>query len=260
MLRSSALRFKAWKKQVFLALFKFLKLQEKVYFHATDKEEAQSIIKVFGSGLKLAQIEQIPNFPSLPVSGQRLTEAAILPGSFLFIGRIHPIKGLLLALQVLQTIQAPVIFTIAGPIEDTSYWERCRQLISQLPEHIKVRYWGEQPPPAVKRLLAEHAFLLLPTQGENFGHAIFEAFAAGRPAIISDQTPWRNLQEKGIGWDVDITQTEPLERTLHAALELDEEEYQRMCRASHQFAVDFIKKNRLKERYRALFSTPEFSS
>ena len=41
--------------------------------------------------------------------------------------------------------------------------------------------------------LGRSDLFLLPTGGENFGHAIFEALACGVPALISDQTPWRGL-------------------------------------------------------------------
>ena len=50
--------------------------------------------------------------------------------------------------------------------------------------------------------------LLMPTTHENFGHAVVEAWAHGRPVLLSDQTPWRGLSEAGLGWDV------PLEKAL----------------------------------------------
>ncbi len=46
-------------------------------------------------------------------------------------------------------------------------------------------------------------FFLAPFS-ENFGHAINEALSAGVPVVISDKTPWRNLQEKGMGWDLPL--------------------------------------------------------
>ena len=44
----------------------------------------------------------------------------------------------------------------------------------------------------------------LPSFSENFGHAINEALSVGVPVLISDKTPWRNLQEKGMGWDLSL--------------------------------------------------------
>ena len=34
---------------------------------------------------------------------------------------------------------------------------------------------------------------------ENYGHAIIESWGFGRPVLLSDNTPWRDLHEKGLG-------------------------------------------------------------
>jgi hypothetical protein len=39
----------------------------------------------------------------------------------------------------------------------------------------------------------------MPTTHENYGHAIIESWGFGRPVLLSDKTPWRDLQEKGLG-------------------------------------------------------------
>lgn len=254
MLRDSALRFKSLKKRLFLMLFERLNIWKRVTFHAVDAEETQSILTALKKKPEDIRIVEIPNFPASPAEEGGLNRMPVSQGAFLFLGRIHPIKGLLSALNALKSVKARITFNIAGPLENKDYWEHCRRQIALLPSNVKVEYLGEQPPSKIRELLTQHAFLLLPTQGENFGHAIFEAFATGRPVIISDQTPWRGLREKGIGWDVDITRPESMREALRGALELNEEQYQQMCRAAHQFAVDFIEKSRLKERYLSLFS------
>jgi len=56
--------------------------------------------------------------------------------------------------------------------------------------------------------------MLLPTTGENFGHTILESFQAGTPVIVSDQTPWRNLEQAGVGHDIPLDQPEEYIRAL----------------------------------------------
>ena len=46
--------------------------------------------------------------------------------------------------------------------------------------------------------------LFLPSTGENYGHAIVEAFSAGLPVIISTLTPWKNLESQKVGWDIPL--------------------------------------------------------
>lgn len=45
---------------------------------------------------------------------------------------------------------------------------------------------------------------LFPTLGENYGHVIFEALAAGCPVIVSDQTPWQDLEKREVGWVIPL--------------------------------------------------------
>jgi glycosyltransferase involved in cell wall biosynthesis len=50
---------------------------------------------------------------------------------------------------------------------------------------------------------AYHA-LLMPSLTENFSYTVLESLQAGIPVLISDQTPWRDLQSQGVGWDLSL--------------------------------------------------------
>ena len=63
---------------------------------------------------------------------------------------------------------------------------------------------GEVKHEKLHALLHEYDVMLLPTLGENFGHAIIEALDAGLPVVISDRTPWRNLEQAGVGADLPL--------------------------------------------------------
>jgi glycosyltransferase involved in cell wall biosynthesis len=91
-----------------------------------------------------------------------------------------------------------------GPLEDKDYWETCQRQISLSPPNLNVRYRGEVEHEKLHALLHEYDVMLLPTLGENFGHAIIEALDAGLPVVISDRTPWRNLEQAGVGADLPL--------------------------------------------------------
>jgi glycosyltransferase involved in cell wall biosynthesis len=55
---------------------------------------------------------------------------------------------------------------------------------------------GRPPPYAVASLF------LLPSHNENFGLVIAEALAQGVPALVTDDTPWTELNSNGGGWCV----------------------------------------------------------
>jgi glycosyltransferase involved in cell wall biosynthesis len=107
----------------------------------------------------------------------------------LFLGRIHPKKGLDLLLRAYATVvddpRAPML-VIAGPGEE-AYSRELRaeaaaiglaSSIAWLPMLTGDVKWGA--------LHACEAFVLFSHQ-ENFGVAVVEALACGRPVLISDQ-------------------------------------------------------------------------
>lgn len=117
-----------------------------------------------------------------------------------FFSRLTPKKNLSYALELLGTVPFPVALDIYGPAEDPAYWERCQALMRSLPPHVEVTYRGALAHEEVRPTLARYGALLFPTLGENYGHVIPEALAAGTPVILSDQTPWQDLEEAGVGW------------------------------------------------------------
>jgi glycosyltransferase involved in cell wall biosynthesis len=66
---------------------------------------------------------------------------------------------------------------------------------------------------------------LLPTLGENYSHVICEALSAGCPVLISDRTPWRNLQDKGVGWDIPLEEEERFRAVLQQCVDADGDWY-----------------------------------
>ena len=65
----------------------------------------------------------------------------------------------------------------------------------------------------------------MPTLGENYGHAIFEAMTTGVPVMISDQTPWRNLEQMKVGWDIPLQMKDKFREAITQAAGWNQEEY-----------------------------------
>src|SRR5690606_40056963 len=59
-------------------------------------------------------------------------------------------------------------------------------------------------PPEVPKMLAEYDLFFFPTLGENFGHVIAESLSVGTPLLLSNTTPWINLEYYGVGKDIDL--------------------------------------------------------
>jgi glycosyltransferase involved in cell wall biosynthesis len=121
-----------------------------------------------------------------------------------FAARIAATKNLRFLLEVLARSSGDIHLDIIGPLEEPDYWARCQAVIGRLPSTVTVKYVGEAAHDDLQRRLPAYDVMLLPTRGENFGHAIVEAWTAGCPVIVSDRTPWRQLTSSGLGWDVPL--------------------------------------------------------
>jgi glycosyltransferase involved in cell wall biosynthesis len=120
-----------------------------------------------------------------------------------FVSRISRTKNLKFALEVLKHVNSRVIFDIYGPKEDLEYWKECKDIITSLPNNIQVTYKGSLDNNEVIKIIAEYDFFFFPTRGENYGHVIRESLSVGTPVIISDQTPWKDLEKENVGFVIE---------------------------------------------------------
>lgn len=253
MLQQGALQFKKQKKTLFLKVINLLGIPSKIYAHATDEQEAKDINKQFRH---ISKTVIIPNFSSDLKTQPVYIAKQVGSVKFLFVSRISPKKNLLFFLTLLAKLTGNITvhFTIAGNIEDDVYWKECENVINLLPGNIVVDYKGAVTNTEVSSLLQLHHVFILPTLGENFGHAIFEAFAEARPVVISDQTPWRNLEDNKAGWDISLNEENYFLRTLQKIIQMDNKEFQEWSKGAWIFADRYLKDLNLENRYAELFS------
>lgn len=196
-LSPGALSLKASKKRLYLAFTRVLRLHNKLIWHATaelERGEIAGIAKRNGGEVIIS-----PNIATHFATPQPLEKSLAL--RIVFLSRITKKKNLEFALRVACRMSLPVKFDIYGPKEDFGYWETCEALIAAAPENVDIAYCGVVAPEDVLRVLSQYDVFFLPTLGENYGHVIVEAFLAGTPVLISDNTPWRDLKAAGVGLD-----------------------------------------------------------
>jgi glycosyltransferase involved in cell wall biosynthesis len=252
MLKASALNRKAWKKRPLLKLLRWSGLMRRVVFHATSADELDEIAREFPG----AKAVLIPNVPLRPLDQLPQRPAADGLLRLCCVGRVHPIKNVHVAIESLAELDGRCELTIVGPEEDTGYSGRCRKLAAGLPAGITVRFAGALQEAEIRDLLIQSDAMILPTQGENFGHAIFESLGVGTPVIISDRTIWRNLQEQQAGWDLPLGEAGAFARAVRELAEMDPEGRERLRAGALELAQGFMRKNRFLEEYQRLFWGP----
>ena len=254
MLQAGAMQFKTLKKQVFLHLSKAFLLKN-TYFHATDEQEFRDI--QLRTDIAPQNITLIANYSSAkkntdtPIAKRRQSLDCV------FVSRVAPKKNILFFIdKVLSNIDTTISINldIIGPIEDSVYWKSCENAIAKLPENIKVRYLGSIPNYLLMDYLKQSHLFVLPTLAENFGHAIWEAFLASRPVLISNQTPWRNLQARNIGWDLPLAEKNNWIAAITAAANWSQLDFDDICKNIATFAASYIDNNTNKAEYLQLFS------
>ncbi len=248
----SALAKKAIKKKAFLTLARLSGLYRGVDMVASTKLERNAIAQVFPH----AKIHEASNPTNLiyPDDKHRNQKA---PGrlKILFLSRIVPIKNLLFILEILQGLPSTtgrIELDIYGPTEDKSYWHACKKEIARLPGHIRAEYRGIASPDEVTQVMAGYDMMFLPTRGENFGHVILESFAAGTPVLISDQTCWRNLEEKRVGWDIPLQDRSTFVSTLVSCMAMDETQWASLREAACRYSKEVIAANDATNAWRKL--------
>jgi glycosyltransferase involved in cell wall biosynthesis len=224
------------KKKPFLWFARFIGIYNAVIFHATNEQEKIDIQKNIS---KKTSVEILPNLsstviPSLPQKQKHAGEAR-----FISIARIAPEKNTRFMLEILQEgITGNLSLELYGPIYNEAYWNECRQLMTQLPSNIRVTYHGSLSPDEMSTSTSNCHFLFMPSLGENYGHSIAESLQHGLPVLISDKTPWRNLQEKNTGWDLPLSNPDAFRAAINRCIAMENEEYSLMQKKCLNFAYE----------------------
>ena len=250
---AGALGLKRIKKQLYLNMAKAVGLYRGISWQASSKHEETDIRRWFG---QQASVVIAPNLPPLinagdvPVTVKDKRKGCL---KIIFLSRISRKKNLDGALTMLKELKGDVYFDIYGPREDKEYWAHCTEIIKNLPKNVNVRYCGAVTHEQVDTLIKKHDLFFLPTLGENFGHVILEALCAGCPVLISDQTPWRNLEEKGVGWDLSLNRPERFKTMLQKCLDMDMKDYAKLSRRALEYGFKVLRDDEIVEKNRQLF-------
>ncbi|MBE7170996.1 MAG: glycosyltransferase [Williamsia sp.] len=253
MLHAGALSQRKLKKTLFLQVFKAIGLSSKVLFHATNTTEVKDIRQVLGKQVAVKLVQDFNATIQKPFQTVAKERGQL---KCLFVARVVRHKNLLFLLLMLKRLTATVSVTVAGPVEEADYWNECQQAISQLPPHITVSHTGAIPHQELEKIYLDHHLFVLPTLGENFGHAIFESLLYGRPVLLSDKTPWHDLQQKEAGWTPALDQDAFLS-VIQVAAGWSQQEFDRHASAAWHYAKEYIQKGDLANKYVDLFSIEE---
>ncbi|MEJ8572817.1 glycosyltransferase [Microbaculum marinum] len=207
MLEPWALRHKRWKKSLAWVLYQRRDLASADCLHATSEREAGNLMR----SQPRAQVRLVPNGVDVPppieferpgIAGTRDTQPT---RTALFLGRIHPVKGLSMLVEAWARV-APRnwVLRIAGP-DEAGHRAEVESAVADAGLSEAVSFAGPLDAKAKRRAFLQADLFVLPTHTESFGMAIGEALAHGLPVLTTTGAPWPQLTERRCGWRVDPT-------------------------------------------------------
>jgi glycosyltransferase involved in cell wall biosynthesis len=251
MLAPWALQYKRWKKKIAWWLYQRRDLRSARCLHATGQQEVDSLRAL---GLRNA-IALIPNGVELPEGGKEKLKTEMLKAEMgdestnaklkadigsqrsegrrlrkvLFLGRIHPVKGLRYLVEAWH-IARPGGWRciLAGP-DEAGHQKELEAILRLRKLENAFKFPGMMENDQKTKLLREADLFVLPSFTENFGMVIAEALAAGLPVITTKGTPWQELRTRQCGWWIDIG-VEPLAAALREATSISDQERHEMGR------------------------------
>lgn len=238
MLAAGPMQQSRLKKRLFLAGMKALGCFKGVEFQATNTEEVADIQRWIGKATRIHLVQNL---------ARKTAERAPLPVQkcagelrLISLARIAEEKNTLFAIERLSRLKGRIRFELYGTIYDQDYWAECQQAIAQLPSGVVVEWRGQLPNDQVATALADAHFLYMPSVGENFGHTMLEALTAGRPLLISDRTPWKDLVAQQAGWDLPLADDLAFESALQTAVDMDQTAYDALARGAYAMGTRYL--------------------
>lgn len=202
MLLGSALGQRAALKRVGRWLFQDAVLRRAHCLHATSAAEAEAIrrlgfpgaIAVVPWGVRVPAEFPSPSGPHSSETGQ--------PDVLLYLGRLHPSKGLEPLLRAWAQVHRRVAawrLVVAG-FDESGYLATLVALAEELGITETVTFAGPADGRAREQLFADARVVVLPSPAENFGFVVPEALARGIPVIATHGAPWASLVTEACGW------------------------------------------------------------
>lgn len=165
--------------------------------HVTSRKEQET------SSRRLPGLpaEIIPNSVEIP---KYFAAREWRPGGrlrLLFLSRLHEKKGIDLLIDAVLDMPREVELTICG--QGAPEYEAA--LKARTLGDPRIRFLGETIGEAKTEAFRDADLFVLPSHSENFGIVVAEALAHGVPVLTTNRTPWMELDTRGAGRCIDLS-------------------------------------------------------
>jgi len=171
---------------------------DRVMLHVTSEPERFESIE----RLKHVSAVVIPNGIDRPPANGNQRPATDEGLRLLYLGRLHPIKGIENLLKAMATMTNGVTLSVCGEGE-ADYHTHLKSLTAELDLTGRVTFSGRVDGEAKEKQFADADLCVVPSFTESFGNVVAESLARGVPVVASKGTPWARVTEIDCGLWVD---------------------------------------------------------
>jgi glycosyltransferase involved in cell wall biosynthesis len=221
-----------WKKRLAHWLFEDANFRHARLWRALTSKEADQIrshgikapIVVAPNGLDPAEFPK-PADLNAPIETPLIKNLSKSVLRVLFLGRVHPKKGLDLLLPAwakLSALTKDWQLVIAGP-DEQGYLTQVRELARSLGLQDQIVFTGPVTGQSKINLLHSSDLFVLPSYSEGFPVSVLEAMACGLPVIATRACNFPDIAGADAGWECDAV-VDSLAEALKMALQASESE------------------------------------
>ncbi|WP_198470857.1 glycosyltransferase [Acetomicrobium sp. S15 = DSM 107314] len=203
------LNYKGFKKRVYAAFIQQRMLNRAAAIHALVQNEVKDIrafgvhspVVVIPNGIDPEEFRELPEKEEIEKLYPELKGKNVV----LFLGRIHPKKGLDIlakAFGVIAKERDDIRLIVAGP-DNEGYQKQVEQILEVQEVRHKCIFTGMLTGEQKLAALSRADIFVLPSYSEGFSMAILEVLACGLPVVITHQCNFPEVAEANAGIVID---------------------------------------------------------
>ncbi len=219
-------------------------LRKAVTIHCTTAMEANAAKALLGIGIDIVivpngiEASHIKLMPMPPKAGLILS----------YVGRISQEKGINGFIKAWLKCKNEHDSIIVAGSGTGAYFEefKCLQEMSG----GSIVYKGYIDAAGVKEVITKSHFLVLPSGieradvRENFGNAVAEALALGRPVMVTRGLSWDHIEDEEIGFLFDRNE-DSICKTINKVQNMNDKQLKKMSGSAHNYAIGHLEASNL---------------
>lgn len=242
---------KYFKKKAFITTFSILGMFKNIYWSATSELESKHISEKIRTYNNIYIAEDLPRKIECEKIIKYKQKGKL---KLIWLSRIAPNKNLEGVINILKNVKSEIEFDIYGPKHSEEYWNKCQNELEKLPTNIKWDWKGNLESEKVIEVFKQYHVFLFMTLGENYGHVIHESLSAGCPVILSDNTPWTELEENNAGFVYSLDSSVKFVNAIEKYSSMDNYEFQEQVDKTLEYIINVSNEKVNTSGYRNIFN------